>query len=311
MKALIISTNALGDTYLSASAIPVLRNQLGISQVDVVAPIGATMFLETMNVHQAYYLRDHTWSSLLSSLASVRSVFYDQVFSFFPGFFNSVLLLASRGRQKAGYLTFRPIVEWYDVPHRVYANRKAPRLTWEPEMKYLDLVMKSLQALGIETPRLKKPVLRIGKGSQQRFKESVVIHSLSRSPAKSFCLSTLKDIVSFIVNDLKRQVVLLGGNNDVRLLETIAPGDGRVSVSINPPINELLDMILLSHYFVGVDSFPLHIADAHDGRFVGIFGPTNPLSALEHSDRAIHCNVANLRSVSGEAVVQKLRPFLA
>ena len=104
MKILIISTNAIGDTYISATAISCLINHYGNIEIHFLSAYKSNfLFREIKTPKVIYITKNYT---LLKSLIEIRKIEYDLGFSFFPGIINSFFLLFSRAKIKAGFISY-------------------------------------------------------------------------------------------------------------------------------------------------------------------------------------------------------------
>jgi len=83
MKYLIISTNAIGDTYLSASSIRVIKSNDKDAEIDFIISTKSQSILEFLSLDNIYTVRKN-YFDLLSTAFKVRKQKYDYVFSFFP-----------------------------------------------------------------------------------------------------------------------------------------------------------------------------------------------------------------------------------
>jgi len=51
-----------------------------------------------------------------------------------------------------------------------------------------------------------------------------------------------------------------------------------------PDLKLLIELMLKCKVFIGVDSFPIHLADAYEIKTIGIFESTNPDSVLQNRE---------------------------
>ena len=95
LKVLIISTNAIGDTYLSLSAVTYLNLLEKNISVDILTTANSLFLLNFQQINKVI-LEKRTLFSVFKTLLIIRKQKYDYTFSFFPGVINSIFLLFAK-----------------------------------------------------------------------------------------------------------------------------------------------------------------------------------------------------------------------
>jgi ADP-heptose:LPS heptosyltransferase len=104
-----------------------------------------------------------------------------------------------------------------------------------------------------------------------------------------------------------RRVLLIGSEGEP--LEYDFDPD-RCARRIDPPLPELVALIRSCASYIGVDSFPLHIADVYRPDFAGLFAPTAPGSALQRPEMGVRYPYPSLQSVPPAEILAGLERYL-
>ncbi len=288
-KFLIISTNALGDTYLSASAVTPIFESFNNAEIHFVAPIQSKALLNHLNVDFCYCLNKKNVFSIMMLVIKIRKVKYDYVFTFFPGIANTLLFNLSRSFSKAGFYNFIKKKQWYYRTQKgVLKGNKKLYFCWKPEMNYLSRISGVLNLVGIKSKINKKPIFFTNNEENRREEENfITIHFKSRDNNRSLSNGDLIKLCEYLWQNFKLKITLLGVIEDFNpdLIRSLK--DKHIHFCINAEFTPLLSEIINSKIFIGIDSFPLHIADAYNINFIGIFGPTFPKSVLVNNKKSI------------------------
>jgi len=236
---------------------------------------------------------------------------YDVVLTFFPGLVNSFLFRMAKSPVKVGFVNFVPMKEWYNRPQNLSVKGvRSPEIRWLPGMTFLERITLALSSLGIRGAEIKKarffPAGRRFEGDEKK----IVLHFKSRSPAKSLKAECLADIVRDLTLNKGFDAVLIGAKDDFLELRSSLLTSKDCEIQTDLSLRDLVRTVLSCRLFIGIDSFPLHLADAHDSPFVGIFAPTNPSSVLEHPEKSIKFAKPLLRDVTSQEILIALQDFL-
>jgi ADP-heptose:LPS heptosyltransferase len=116
-------------------------------------------------------------------------------------------------------------------------------------------------------------------------------------------------LIEYLRHD-KNKIIVIGSQKDMKSLLWLHDIYPKVEINLSPPFHELVSIISTCSMFIGVDSYPLHIADAYNTNFVGIFGPTNPHSVLVNDKKNIRFEVKSLQSIDSEILVNRIDAFI-
>ncbi len=289
----IVSTNAIGDTYLSASAVAPLRRACGDCRIHFVTLPEASLMMPHIDADEVSYLASRSAGGILSLLWRLRKETFQYVFQFFPGRANTLLFRGLRGMRKAGFTNLRAMPQWHDRAAAVRgtgAVGKARR--WEPSMPVLERVAIALEHCGIPAGPLEK--IRFSHLPELEIEApDVLIHPYSRVPEKSLSPEGLH-AVSALLLARGRRILLIGSASDPRETGIDPP---RFARRDDPPLPEFVTLIRSCAVFIGVDSFPLHVADAYRTDFTGLFAPTDPAVILQHGESGIRFPYPSLQAV--------------
>lgn len=310
MKILIISTNALGDAYISAAAVGPLRKSFQGSEIHFLSDERSRFLVENIKVEQRFYLPRRKALSLWQVVRKIRRQRYDVVFSFFPGLTNTLLFFFARSATRIGYINILPLKEWHDKPRNLYARGiHTKKLRWLPEMNFLARIQLALLPLGIKDVEIKKPLFDVTGEKKGEFEEKVVLHFKSRSPAKSLSRECVVKIAHHLIFDKGMNLVFIGNKSDFSELWPLPLPSDNYEIQSELCLSDLIGLLLSCRLFIGIDSFPLHLADAYNINFIGLFGPTNPSSVLLNSEKAIKFETPSLQEIQFSEILEKLRDF--
>jgi ADP-heptose:LPS heptosyltransferase len=300
MKYLIISTNAIGDTYLSAVAIRVIQNYDIKAEIDFLSTSKCLPILDLLPLNNIIVIHKDILNLILHSI-KIRNRSYDYVFTFFPGLVNSLFYLVSRGKKKGGYVNFIRHSEWYNKKHEVIVKGALSRnLVWLPGNNYLDRIKFPLSVFWDLSHNncFQKKIMEINV-SVSKYSDSILVHPFSRSKERTLNQVCLKKLVGHL--EKYNKVFVIGQTDDFLDFK-----DSTIQKLSNLSFKELAEVIVSCKLFIAVDSFPIHIADAHNSNFIGLFGPTNPKSVLVNHLNAIKFDTKRIDHLSFEAMIYYL-----
>ncbi|MDE3057770.1 MAG: glycosyltransferase family 9 protein [Bacteroidota bacterium] len=308
MKIVIVSLNALGDTYLSAAALAPLKKHFETAEFEFIVQKHSASLVSALGVEKFFCLEKKNIANILRLLFVVRRRRYEMAFSFFPGLLNTLFLLASCSPVKAGYLSFFRRRDWYDESQRVFVHG-VPRekLFWRPTMSYLERIEMVLRAFNLNE-KVQKPRVAVAGSERRKVGNFAVVHLISKMCEKSFSADAIYKVCRYLARETSLKVFLIGRSEEFG--DSLQGLNQFVEPVFDAPIHVLAQLITGSSIFIGVDSFPLHIADAMEMKVLGIFGPTNPVSALSHPHGSVRFMKQSLQDVTGEEVIDSIRPYL-
>ena len=303
-KILIISTNAIGDTYLSMSAIPYLKNAFSQVEISFVVQRNSEFLFADGSVENIYSIEKNE-KEILSLLGRLRKIRYDFIFSFFPGIVNSFFLKFLKAENKGGYLNFIKKNEWFDKNQyaTIVKARKREKVLWKKETNFLYRIGNVLNSFDIaDRSEVVKYKFDIEIKSEPC--RNVVIHPFSRRVAKSLSVEQVRALVNYLQNR-NMNCTIVGDEKLVELKEEFS----EVEFLIKPSVTSLLEKIV-GCKFITVDSFPLHVADAYNSDFFGLFSNTNPQAVLTNFEKAVRFNTESLNAVSSDELLSSVKNFL-
>ncbi len=305
-KILIISTNAIGDTYLSMAAIPVLKENLNNIVVDFVIEEHSAFLFQHEKTRKLIIVK-RSVADLFPKMIQMRKEKYDYVFSFFPGVVNTFFLFGVRAKYKGGFPNIIKRTEWANRNQRgvVFDNRKIKFVYWRKEENYLDRMIIILNNFNFGLSVLQKYNLD-DREISEIFNNTVVLHPFSRYADRSLSLNQIEAIIDFFIQHGDVNFIIVG---DEKILKINNMPGKKVEIKVKPPIDELVSLVH-SKLFISVDSFPLHIADAYNTNFLGIFSTTKPRSVLVNFNKAIVFDAKELSEISAENIISKIEQYL-
>lgn len=304
-KILIISTNAIGDAYLSMSAIELLENEYG--NVDFT-------FIFPKSTRELNISKDTNYKILYASKSIVNFVLiltelffhkYDFAFSFFPGRYNTFLLKLSKSKNKGGYFNYKKIERWDNqilIPTIYRQGEFEAAAKWSDSKNYLELIGNILRCFVPEvTVKKCKPFIsdKVIYNS-----DTIIIHGISRNSDRSFTIAQFNTIVKFLDELSIKNIYILGSKKDN---ERIKENLNYSNVSYLSDLSlEKLVMQLSTSFLIATDSFPLHIADAYNTNFIGLFTSTKPEAVLTNVKKSIILKKDSFSEISVQEFEEEL-----
>ena len=106
---------------------------------------------------------------------------------------------------------------------------------------------------------------------------SILFCFSSRIANKSLSPDTATKIINYFLENENGSIHIIDTEN--KLLNFNSHQKLIVYKALN--LKDLLELVMRCNAFIGVDSFPIHIADAYGAKIIGLFAPTNPASVLQ------------------------------
>ena len=131
-KILLISLNALGDTYITLSSINPLSNYFPGVYIDLLTIKESSLFTGYFGLNKVFYLNKSNMLSYMKSVSLLRNK-YDYVFSFFPGRLNTFFTEFSRAKDKYYFRNYKKRDSWHDNVQELYQNGRKTGTKWHPE----------------------------------------------------------------------------------------------------------------------------------------------------------------------------------
>lgn len=300
---LIISANALGDTYLSSSALIPLKEMLGNVSVDLLTLRDCGIFTGYLGYDNVFFVERRSAAELfrIRKFLAVRE--YNYVFSFFPGRMNSLLVMQSLSKNKYYYKNILRVEDWYKNPQSVYFNAQKTGLAWEPPMNYLERINLLLgSAFGTDF-EVKKPLFSFPVSPEKENPGEVLINFSSREESRSLDRKLVMELSEYIFRVFGRRVCILDFRNEITERPDFAV------FPENYDFSGIMNRVVSSELFISVDSFLIHPAEAYGVNLLGLFGPTNPGSVLS-SPKKEFIRINSLKDLKLEDVIPSVRKML-
>jgi ADP-heptose:LPS heptosyltransferase len=301
-KILIISTNAIGDTYLSFSAIAQIKNHFINCIIDFVVDESSYKLFNSLSGVNHFYVIKKNIKSIAQIISEIRSDRYNLTLNFFPGRINSIVNYFSGGKEKAGYLNFKKNLQWHTKSDRVTINgRKTEKYLWHPTDNYLDRIEYVLCSIGISIKVVEKIKPIKQSLSPKKASNKIVIHPFSKHPEKSLSNKMINHLFNYFLDkNYNIEVICSSSDYNNNFLNLLSHPN--LLVSADKPLEYIVEQICSAKMFIAVDSFPLHIADAYNTTYLGIFGPTNCNSVLTNPEKGIQFNKSSIQDLDFETL---------
>jgi len=297
MRALVIRAGQLGDTVCATSIIEPLRLQYGNDLViDWVCKLGmASLFAKDSRINRVYELRSRRAPLLIN--AAKRNILLDSLSSPYDlainlelgRMFNSVMRLI-RAKQKIG-MPFKHFAE----PAETHAVKNL-QLIYASfiDKRHLDQVAPNLMGetdtIIKETFHLSSPYVVLVPTNSHQDNKGQINH-------RAWPTRHWRDLIQLFSQQDKLQLVIIGGEDEQKYMEQLAPlPNNTVSLIGKTNLAQLTGVIEHAVAMIATDTGPAHIAGAVNTPVITLIGPTNhrrtaPYVSAQNQVRIVSANV--------------------
>ena len=295
-KILVVQTSFLGDTVLTTPLLFELKRHFPLAELAVLCTPQAKGLLEDNSdideiIPYEKRKAGKKWVGLCRKAKELRSRGFTMAISPHKSFTSGLLLFLARIPYRIG---FRQSAGWFFYHKRV--NRDSTRHDVERNLSLLE-------ALGIDPP-YHNPRLRVEAGARTReavkhlfsslgIKEDSITFGINPGsvwPTKRWTAEGYAELISHLRRKYRCQILLFGGREDYRVLDTIQQLSGNAGTSLAGRISlrELPSALDWCDVFITNDSGPMHVAVARGIPVVALFCATTPsLGFYPYSAKAV------------------------
>jgi ADP-heptose:LPS heptosyltransferase len=292
-RILMIELTRIGDVLVTTPVVKSLRHKYPKAEITyVVQDCCKDIFRYNPHVdHVIAIASGKTPGPFMRALTVVRRCKPDLAVSLSPSLKNSLIAHFCRARYKVGYLTDHSLTPHFFKNHpievRGFASKKP--IHYQRDEHLTVRAAKAVLPLNIACQD-RTILFPVGSEAQSQAAEiirteclRIVIHPTSGWRFKTWPEGHFVSLISMIRSHCRHrplQIILMGGHQDSQILTRINRSlDGRLTVVQGRPLAVAAAVIRDSDLFVGNDSGPLHMAEAFNVPFVGLFGPSLPITA--------------------------------
>lgn len=304
---LIISTNAIGDTYLSSSILSIPEITSDNNCYTIVTTREAKFLTDKLNYRNTKYINNRNYLSILLAVIFLSLRKYDIAFSFFGGRVNSILLLFTRAKIKSGFINIKKIEDWSIRRAKLYL-KGLPRkndFIWKPEMNFMDRIKLCLKPLGIDTENLKKLKFRNYEFIPTNEDNSILINYDSKVREKRIDMKTLEGLIEYLSGNQIYKIKIIDFNKKFKLK------NDNVIIYNNFNVDDILNLLNECILFITTDSFILHLADAYNIKTLGVFFKTKPESAFYSYKDKHWLSLRNNYPTNAKIIYEKILSILS
>ncbi len=304
-RILIISLNAIGDSYLSSSVL----NLCGISHLNnnynIVTLSDAKFIIENIDYKNRIYVNKKNIFSILYSIFKVLFHKYDLAFNFFEGRVNTLFFLVCRAKIKIGYINFKKVKDWSLKTSKIYFSgiKSDNNLIWNPEMNFMDKIKLALKPLNIDTKDLNKlKFSNLIQREDEIAQENILINYDSRIPGKRINIKVISQLIQSLLNCGMYNIHLIDNNKRIK--------DERITIHKELDLNTIISLFNKCKLFITSDSFLIHLADAYNIKTLGIFFDTNPESVFYNYKDKFWLKLKQNSDDNAEIIFNKVKELL-
>lgn len=275
-RILIISTNAIGDTYLSSSILSIPELSSENNCYTIVTTREAKFLTEKLNYRSTKYINNRNYLSIFLAVIYLLLRKYEIAFSFFGGRVNSILLLFARAKIKSGFINIKKIEDWSIKKAKLYLKGLPLKndYIWNPEMNFMDRIKLCLKPLEIDTDNLKKIKFQTYEYIPTNEDKSILINYDSKVQEKRLDVKILEELIEYLTGYENYKIKIIDFNKRFKIKKN------NVIIYNIFDMDDILNLLNECTLFITTDSFILHLADAYNIKTLGIFFKTKPESAF-------------------------------
>ncbi len=304
-RILIISLNAIGDSYLSSSVL----NLCGISHLNndynIVTLSDAKFIIENIDYKNRIYVNKKNIFSILYNIFRVLFHKYDLAFNFFEGRVNTLFFLVCRAKIKIGYINFKKVKDWSFKKSKVYISgiKSDNNLVWNPEMNFMDKIKLALKPLNIDTKDLNKlKFSNLIQREDEIAQENILINYDSRIPGKRINIKVVSQLIQYLLNSGMHNIHLIDYYKRIK--------EERITIHKELDLNTIINLFSKCKLFITSDSFLIHLADAYNIKTLGIFFDTNPESVFYNYKDKFWLKLKQNSDDNAEIIFNKVKELL-
>ncbi|MBN1914356.1 MAG: glycosyltransferase family 9 protein [Parachlamydiales bacterium] len=282
-RILILKTSSLGDIIQTLPVVHYLKKLYPDVIIDWVVKESLQSLLQrhplvsrVISYPKNLFLRFGQWKLFLSSLREKR---YDVVFDLQGNTKSMIFTLCSRARDKVGF-GIKSVAEWPNV----FATNKRfnPSITNNIRYQYLDIIRKYFKDLHpVSIPKETFDISQEEKNYIHSFlvlhpsKKNIVVAPCSRWENKKLGVAVWIDFLQYLEKEMDPNFYFIYGSDDEKK-EVKEIASYVQKAHLISPLPEVALYYLFSQvdFFIGVDSFALHLCGTTTTPAFGIFGPS-------------------------------------
>jgi 3-deoxy-D-manno-octulosonic-acid transferase/heptosyltransferase-1 len=298
MKILIVKLSAIGDVIHTLPAVVALRRHWSDARIDWVVETAAAGLLEDhpaldrlLVSHRKRWVRElrtaktrpRAWTEIRAFFRHLRRERYDLVIDFQQLLKSASVVLAARGKIKAG---FGPGMQHMEGSYRVL-NRRIPAVSME--IHALDRYRRLIEALGVP-PGPVEYRWPISEAAERSVAELLIRSGIrggtpliALNPAatwetKHWTDAGFAEVGDRLARETGAALVFTGGPGDGPAVSRVRDRMTARSVDLSGQTNlrELAALLRRVRLLVTTDTGPMHLAAAVGTPTVALFGPTAP-----------------------------------
>lgn len=307
MKVLIVKLSALGDIIHTYPAIELLKRQLPHAQIDWIVEannqllverypgVSRAIVIDTKEIRSNLNLRQllppklvKKKGSLLDAIATVRSTTYDLVFDFQGNCKSAITTLIAKGSEKIGW-DADGVAEW--PAHWAYHRRfsKPPLPARERNIALVERFFQLPTSKNV-LASLPKPLLTIkddelalvnrltdtwvSSTTSHPLLKPILVFSGSKWVNKNYPISRLLKALQFVNSKAPRRIIFMAGSEQEAQVLRQQSALFEYEVLFEPNVVVLQHFMKRASLVIGMDSMPIHLAQAASTPVFGLFGPT-------------------------------------
>lgn len=290
-KILIVKLYALGDCVYAMPMVPNLRHNFPNAKIYWLVKKYCRAVVEHIEGVDEIL----EWQGARDALKIIQAEHFDLVFSTYRSSLAHLLLWLAR------------------IPIRVGFNWRGRGFSLTHQIKFCgdilesDRYLKLIEGLGLPI-KTRRRYLIVGKTEKNDVEKKLIKFGVDLKqrplvgifagggdnpqllmPMKRWAADRFAQVVRYLVEDQKIQVILLGNLAERSLAEAVAEMSKVKVLNLagKTRLNDLVAILNLFDLIIAIDTGPLHIATALGVSTIGLFGPSNPDILVRQSSKNI------------------------
>jgi ADP-heptose:LPS heptosyltransferase len=272
---LVVETLRMGDLLMTLASLPGLHALFPKAAIQmIVAKQWETLVQRSEDVSIWRTFPNKSVASIFALFRHLQKASFDLVVVPTPGSLNALLGLAASSRHRIGFFSAYSDAAPYLDAHQIFSYGMAPERAANvpPEARRYSYFQTILRLLGSSVPEIQK---RLRTNINAADPPIIGIHGHAKQPYRSLPLPTLISFLSSMRKDFQERIQYFCHKDETAIQTALMSArlEG-IEIITTDSIEETLNHIAGCSVFIGVDSGPLHLAEALDIPVIGVFGPT-------------------------------------
>ncbi|MBN2135984.1 MAG: glycosyltransferase family 9 protein [Acidobacteria bacterium] len=288
-KILIFRTDRMGDLIMTLPAMKQLREYYKDSEIVLVSGIWNEEIIKRTSFQDSVLFWNPSWISrgegshsfinLCLKAWKLRKSGFDLAVDFTSDVRINILMFLSGAKRRVGYYDGGGGALLTEVIEEKNGHRVEQNLSLVSKLVDMDIKNQiSLEGLiDVDDKECEKLKIQLFADNKiNSAKGYIIVHPWGGRPVKTWNISGYRELLSKLIAEKKKTVIITGGKGESSFIEEICNGiDGVINLAGKLNLAELICLIKGSALFISPDTGPMHLAVALGTKSITLFGPSD------------------------------------